>query len=257
MSSRRNRACYQMPSYTGHRFFVLFGKSFKTYCGLVKLQILRSIKGAFSVLTVRARLRGEGSSSPLLFVIPTAAVQRSQPPVLALYPPETLLPPPNWLTPRQGYDLKSLALLIRFLLKFSELTEYQRLCACAAGLLQGLAHGPPSQRCRWSSTWGETLQAFSSLNLPLWAQWDFVKWRTNISLGSEADFLIASELSLTDRIFYSKEGEKPETWGVCVFACSFFYGRCSDVLVISSHATWKAMAGRVEEQRLFSIFFPN
>lgn len=257
MPSRRNHARYQMPSYTGYRFFVLFGKSFKTCCGLVKLWILCSVKGAFLCPSCALVSAAKAAARRCHLSFVRQPHRDRNPSSSALYPPETLLPPPKWLTARRGDDLKSLALLIRFLLKFSELTEYRGLCACAAGWWQGVALSPPSQRCLWSSTWGETVQAFSSLNLPLCAQWDFVKWRTNISLGSEADFLIASELSLTDRIFYSKEGGKPETWGFCVFACRFFHGRCSDVLVISSHARWKAMAGRVEEQRLFSIFLPN
>lgn len=203
-------------------FCTFFGKNPKTYCGLVKLRILCSIKGAFLCpwCSPGSAARAAARCCYLSFV--RQPRRERNPSSSALYPPEMPLPPPNWLTSRRGYDLKSLALLIRFLLKFAELTEYQRLCACAAGWLQGVALSPPSSRCRWSSTWGETLQAFSSLNLSLCAQWDFVKWRTNISLGREADFLIASELSLTDRIFYSKEGGKPETWGFCVFACRFF-----------------------------------
>lgn len=87
---------------------------------------------------------------------------------------------------------------------------------CAAGWLQGVGHIPPSERCHWRNTRGETSQAFPSLNLPLRAQWDFVKWCPSILLGSEADFLIASELSLTGKVFYPEEGRKPGTWGVCV-----------------------------------------
>lgn len=137
---------YQTPRYTDYRFFALFfGKSPKTYCGLVKLRILCSIKGAFLCpwCAPGSAARAAARCCYLSFV--RQPRRESNPSSSALYPPETPLPPPNWLTSRRGYDLKSLALVIRFLLKFAELTEYQRLCACAAGWLQGQRSAPPAR----------------------------------------------------------------------------------------------------------------
>lgn len=118
----------------------------------------------------------------------------------ALYPQETLHPPKNWLKSQRGYDLESLALWIRFSAKFLGLMEDGSLGVRAVGWVQW-------GRIPWQGWHPAVPGDKHHRHLPAQTS----PCVLNRTLSSETDFFTASELRLTDRIFYPGEGGKPET----------------------------------------------
>lgn len=198
MSSRRNHACYQMLSYTGYRFLYFLAKASKHIVAWLSVESLAVWRELF-VPAGCAQLSAERGSLLLVFVC-MAVAPRSQPLALSIVPTRDTSSPKNWLKSQRGYDLESLALWIRFSAKFLGLMEDGSLGVHAVGWVQW-------GRIPWQGWHPAVPGDKHHRHLPAQTS----PCVLNRTLSSETDFFTASELRLTDRIFYPGEGGKPET----------------------------------------------
>lgn len=126
-----------MLSYTDYRFLYFLAKASKHIVAWFKLQILYSVKWAFLCPWCTLGSPPKAAVRCCYFSFIQLPHGDRDPLSRVLYPLETLLPPPTWLASWQVWDLKSLAPLISFLLKFAG-----ALCECS-GVVAGGRTQPP------------------------------------------------------------------------------------------------------------------